>query len=76
MSPDTINIIVRLLEQDLGAAGDNLLLARSAARGRDASLPWVGSGQTLQQIIDGYQAWHDKTARAIAEFEKIAGRTA
>jgi hypothetical protein len=49
----------------LGNAADNLCRAQAAARSCDASKQWGQSGQTLHQIIDGYQAEHDRWKRAL-----------
>jgi hypothetical protein len=40
----------------LGMAEDNLCRAKAAARRADPTKPWGESGQTLQEIIGGYEA--------------------
>ena len=60
----------KLAEQDLAMARDNLARARSAAYGRDASLQWGQSGQTLNEIIQGYEKWEREALETLAEVDK------
>lgn len=62
--------LVKLIENDLGAAQDNLYRAKIAARGRDTSAEWGESGVTLQSLIDGYQRKVDLATSALAEAER------
>jgi hypothetical protein len=57
--------IKKLIQADLGNAQDNLYRAQAAARECDPSKEWRQSGQTLQSIIDGYQAWADQAQAAL-----------
>lgn len=50
----------------LRAAEDNLYRAQLAARRSNLHDQWGESGQTLQQIIDGYQTEVDRWGRALA----------
>jgi len=54
------------IKAQLGNAEDNLYRATLAAKRCDASQQWGESGQTLQQIINGYQAEVDRWKRALA----------
>jgi hypothetical protein len=54
------------IKVQLGNAEDNLHRARHAARGYDATKQWGQSGQTLAQIIQGYE---DEVARWKAALE-------
>ena len=51
------NRLLELAQNDLGSARDNLARARAAARGCDPSKEWGQSGQTLNEIIAGYEQW-------------------
>jgi len=54
------------IQSQIGNARDNLHRAQAAARRFDPTLQYGESGQTLQQIIDGYQAEVDRWERALA----------
>jgi hypothetical protein len=54
------------IKSQLGNAQDNLHRAKSAARNSDPTKEWGQSGETLQQIIDGYQAEVDRWTRALS----------
>lgn len=49
-------VVRKLVEEALGTAKDNLYRAQAAARGRKPDVAYGTSGQTLDQIIQGYQA--------------------
>lgn len=51
------NRLLELAQNDLGSARDNLARARAAARECDPSKQWGQSGQTLNEIIAGYEEW-------------------
>jgi len=55
----------RLAENDLGNARDNLCRARAAAKSGDPSRQWGQSGQTLNDIIRGYEEWEAKALEAL-----------
>lgn len=63
--------LLKLAKADKGNAADNLYRAKMAAQGRDTSLQWGQSGQSLQSIIDGYQEWHDEADEAIKLLEAL-----
>ncbi len=63
--------LVELAKQDLANARDNLYRARSAANGRDADLQWGQSGQTLNEIIRGYEDWEREALKALAQAEEM-----
>ena len=71
MTPKAKAIAIKALENDLGDASDNLHRARHAATCQDASKPYGQSGQTLQQIIDGYQSWYDESKSALDELRAL-----
>lgn len=54
----------------LGEAEDNLCRAKLAARNRDADAQWGESGETLQQVIDGYQAAVDHWKAALSRLKE------
>lgn len=60
---DDIEYAVRA---QLSIAEDNLYRAKLAGRRSDLTQQWGESGQTLQQIIDGYQSEVDRWKRALA----------
>lgn len=59
--------VAAAINAQLENAKDNLNRASCAGRRHDPSLQWGESGQTLQQIVDGYQAkvlrWEGALAR-------------
>ena len=63
MNPD----IEYAIKRQLGQAEDNLFRAKLAGRRSDVTQQWGESGQTLQQIIDGYQREVDRWKRALAD---------
>jgi len=67
MTQETKAALIRLAKDEAGRAADNLYRAKAAARGRDASLEWGQSGQSLQSIIDEYQQHHDKALAVVTE---------
>jgi hypothetical protein len=73
MKDTTKERLIQLAKQDLANASDNLYRAKMAAQGRDTSMEWGHSGQSLQSIIDGYQEWHDHAAEVLRE---LGGSTA
>lgn len=59
--------IVKLVREKLGYACDNLHRAKSAAQRCDPSKEWVQSGQTLNEIVAGYQQEYDRWVKALAD---------
>lgn len=57
--------LVKLAESDLSNARDNLARARSASLRHDPTLQWGNSGQTLNQIIAGYEEWEQEALAAL-----------
>lgn len=57
--------VIQAVKSQIANAEDNLFRANAAARSHDASKQWGQSGETLQQIIDGYQAEVDRWKRAL-----------
>lgn len=62
--------IILAVKGRLSAAEDNHYRATCAAKGRDVHQQWGQSGETLQQIIDGYQAEIDRWKRALDDASK------
>lgn len=71
MTPENKKRLIELAKNDVGSAANNLYRAKAAARGRDTSLEWGQSGNSLQSIIDGYQKWYDEAQAMVAELEKL-----
>lgn len=72
MSPQTKNAIIKALKADLSNAGDNLYRATTAFKHdtmEDMGREYGQSGQTRQQILDGYQKWHKEAREALQEAE-------
>lgn len=67
MNEATRDIVIRALQDKLGAANDNLYRALRTAKAIDASKMYGQSGQTLNQIIAGYQEEANVYAAAIQE---------
>ena len=67
MTEETRNALMKLAEQDRANAADNLWRARAASRGCDPTKPYGQNTQTLNEIIAGYQDWHDKATAVIEE---------
>lgn len=61
--------LAALAKDDLGAARDNLARARAAARNCDPSKLWGESGQTLNEIIAGYERWEREALETLKEAE-------
>jgi hypothetical protein len=74
MTPEIKADIEKLIRDEIGRAEDNLFRAECAARKHDPRKQWGESGQTLQQIIDGYQAQNDRYLRALAAFAEIESK--
>lgn len=70
MTPVT-NDIVAAVKDNLSNAKDNLYRAQMAARRSDPSKQYGESGETLQQIIDGYQSSVDRWEKALMEFARL-----
>lgn len=49
--------ILKLIENDIGAARDNVIRAEFSFRGQDLSKTYGSSGETKQSILDGYRSW-------------------
>ena len=64
--------LLKLAKADKDNAAYNLYRANRAAHGRDTSLEWGQSGQSLQSIIDEYQEWHDDADKTIKELEALS----
>lgn len=62
--------LVELAKRDLSEARDNLFRARAAAKGCDPTEEWGQSGQTLNEIIAGYEAWEQEALETLKEAEK------
>lgn len=71
--PKRENRLVELAKQDLANAQDNLYRARAAARGCDATIQWGRSGQTLNEIIAGYEKWESEAQTALEEARRLTG---
>lgn len=65
------NRLVELANQDLANAQDNLYRARMAARGYDATAQWGQSGQTLAEIIAGYEEWEAKAKATLEQAQSL-----
>lgn len=63
--------ITEALQDKLGNAQDNLYRAKCATRFHDPSQLWGQSGQTLGEIISGYQAGVDRWEAAIKQMEEL-----
>ena len=63
--------LVQLAKQDVRNAQDNLARARSAARFHDPTRQWGQSGETLNQIISGYEKWEQDALAVLAHAEAM-----
>jgi tryptophan 2,3-dioxygenase len=71
MKAETCKKIKQALENDLGNAADNLYRARSAFNGLSADAmegQYGQSGETRQQILDGYQKWYDEAKSVLDDY--------
>ena len=64
MDHEAYELVLKLIEDAKGAAVDNLARARLAASHQDASKLYGQSGQTLNEIIAGYQKRLDTVQEA------------
>ena len=69
--PKCENRLLELARQDLAMARDNLYRARMAAKGIDISQQWGQSGESLAEIIAGYENWEASELRTVAEAERL-----
>lgn len=70
MTQTTKDAIIAALKADLGNAADNLCRASRAfseLSPDQMNSQYGQSGQTRQQILDGYQEWHRKAKAALEE---------
>ena len=67
----TDNRLLQLARNDLASARDNLIRARGATTGFDATKEWGESGQTLNQIIAGYEQWEREALVAVKQAEVL-----
>ena len=74
----TVNVpmsrLVHLAENDLVNARDNLARARMAARVADVNAEWGNSGQTLANLIAGYEEWEREALAALKEAQSAVGK--
>lgn len=74
MKPEIKQIILKCIEKDLGDAGDNLNRAKRSFKNyppERMAAKYGLSNDTRQEILDGYQKWHDETTIALSEMKKI-----
>lgn len=69
-SISSYELVLKLLRNEIGGAKDNLARARIAAAHQDASKIYGQSGQTLNEIIAGYQKRLDEVQAAKDWFEE------
>ena len=62
---------LQLAKNDLSNARDNLRRARIVASNCDPSKPWKESGQTLNEIITGYEQWEQEALEAVKQAESL-----
>jgi hypothetical protein len=74
MPPKKESRLVELAMQDLSNASDNLFRARLAASRCDVNAQWGHSGQTLGEIIAGYEEWERQALDALDFARKMAER--
>jgi hypothetical protein len=71
-----MNRLVKLAEEQLSNARNNLARARAAAQVVDPTKEWGHSGRTLAEVIAGYEDWEREAlvtlsqARAVTEGAK------
>lgn len=65
------NRLLELAKQDLANARDNLARARLAAQAHPVDEQWGQSGQTLGEIIAGYEDWERTALQAVHKAEAI-----
>ena len=70
MNDTTKKLALEALLSKLSAADDNLYRAKTAASWQDADKLYGSSGQTLNQIIEGYQREVDKYRQAIRDLQE------
>lgn len=66
-----MNRLLKLAQDDLGAAQDNLCRARAASRHCDSAAQWGASGQTLNEIIIGYEKWEAEALESIEQAKAL-----
>jgi Trk K+ transport system NAD-binding subunit len=67
LSPESKELVIRLLKKDLVDAEDNLCRARMQKR-HDPN--WkTGNGEPIDEVIASYQEWADRTQKALHEMQ-------
>ncbi len=71
MTPETKRNIIKAIRSNLGQAEDNLTRAELAARHNPRDDEWGRSGQTLGQIIEGYERERALWRATLTEVEAL-----